>query len=254
MIRILKLALIFTLLVGIVLYFILPTLLNKGIKNGVGLVGPKITKTEVHIEKVNISPFNGKGSINGLLVGNPEGFTPDRTFFMNEIFLDIEPSTIFSSDRILINRIYINNPEIVFEQKLDGTNNLSQLMKNINDSLGAKEKDEPQPPAEDDEAAPKTQKEKKPLKIEITDFTIEEAAINVIVAGKKMTASLPKIQVKDIGKEKGGIIPEEAIQEILVALSAQVQESVKDADKLLPSEDSIKKTAEDILKGVEDLF
>lgn len=254
MIRILKLALVFTLLAGAVLYFILPTMLNKGIKLGVESVGPKITKTEVRIEKVNISPFNGKGSIKGFFVGNPEGFTPDKTFFMSEISLDIEPSTLFSGDRILINRVYVNNPEIVFEQKLNGTNNFSQLIKNINESIATEEESASEQPSKEDETEEQPKTESKPLKIEITEFTIEESSINVILAGKKFTVSLPKIQIEDIGKEKGGITPEQAVQEILAALAHQAKESVKNADELLPSKDSIKEAAEGILKSTEDLF
>ncbi len=250
MIRTLKLALILTILASVVLYFTLPIILNKGIKVGVESVGPKITQTEVRLDKVDISPFNGKGSLHGFLVGNPEGFTPDRTFFLNEITLDIDPSTLFS-DRILINRIYIHTPEIVFEQKLGG-NNLNKLMANINQAVEKDKGDAPEPTTKPEPV----KVEKQPLKIEITELTIEEGSVSVILIGQKITVPLPKIQVNGIGKDKGGVTPEQAVQEILKVVIKQVTESAGKAgdsavEKVM---EGTKEATGEALKNIKDLF
>ena len=105
----------FTLIVLVIaLFFIFSFMLDKIIHTGVETFGPKLTQTEIRLNEVDVSPLNGSGSLKGLFIGNPEGYKSDKAFYLGEIEIDIAPLSLFS-ERILIEKIYIKEPKIVFE-------------------------------------------------------------------------------------------------------------------------------------------
>jgi len=113
--------LILALIAGAALYFFGTTLLNNGIRQGVETVGPRVTQTPVSLGAVNISPFTGKGTLTGLNIGNPEGFKSENIFALGQIDVKVDTGTLFS-DKIVIDQIIIQRPEVSYMKTLTNSN------------------------------------------------------------------------------------------------------------------------------------
>ena len=230
--RLIKYVLITILLLIVTFFIVFNLVLDKIIHAGVETIGPKLTRSEIRLDEVNISLLNGSGALKGLFIGNPEGFKSDKAFFLGEIEIDIAPLSLFS-ERVLIEKIYIREPQIVFESSAKG-NNLNQLLNNINEWVTLSEGEED-----------------------------EEGSGEINIPGKTKTISVPKIEFHDMGKESGGITSDELVKEILGEVTFNVELKVRDVAGLAVGKGvdvgvEVKKkgtgVAEETVKGVKKLF
>ena len=106
--------------------------LDGAIKSGVEMVGSKLTRVEVKLEKVHLSLLSGSGAINGLVVGNPEGYKTTNAISVGSATLSLQPGSLLS-DKIVIRKIEVIAPDITFEGGLSG-NNLSKILANVNET------------------------------------------------------------------------------------------------------------------------
>ena len=72
--KLIKFFLIGVPLLIIIAVFVIYFGLNWIVESGVEKVGAMVTKTDINMESVSISPFSGKGQITRFFMGNPEGF------------------------------------------------------------------------------------------------------------------------------------------------------------------------------------
>src|SRR5262245_8604885 len=93
----------------VVVYFSLNTIVKRGVET----VGPTITKVEVKLGAVNLSPFSGRGELSGLVVGNPEGFKSASALSVQEVRVALKPKSVFS-EPIVVDEISVKAPEITF--------------------------------------------------------------------------------------------------------------------------------------------
>ena len=194
-------------------YFTLSTLINKGVKTGVETFCPKITKTEVHLEGANISPLNGTGVLKGLFIGNPEGFKSEKAFSANKIEVNLDVASLLS-DKIVIEKIYVGEPHVVYEKKLL-TDNLKQLLKNIEES-SLMEEDEEESESE--------------IRLEIRELSIVNGKITVGILGKGITIPLPDIHLSGLGSHsEEGLTPNQMAGEIMKAVLRNTLQAVAKA-------------------------
>jgi hypothetical protein len=195
------------------------TLSNLGplIKKTVNTVGPEITKTAFSLDDVSVSIFSGEAKIKGILLGNPKGFKSSEAMKVGSVFVDIDEGSI-TKNPIIINKIEIIAPEITYE-KISGSDNFQTILKNVQQSakIEQKAKTETTSTSSDSNAPGK--------KIVINNVIIKNGKVNLtmgILGGKKITAPLPDIHLKDIGKEKEGASPAEAFEKILSSLYSSI--------------------------------
>lgn len=124
----LKIALGF-LIVLIAAFVILNLTLDGIIKSAIEKNASELMQTEVIVESVNLSLFDGSGEINGFSVSNPEGFSEAPAVNIDETYLKIDLATIFS-DTIIVEKLNIYNPVLFFEQEGFGVN-LRKLNQNM---------------------------------------------------------------------------------------------------------------------------
>lgn len=213
---------------------------NSIVKNGIEAVGSKVLGADVILQKVNISLISGKGQLKGLLIGNPEGFQSESAFELGEILVVIDLSSVLSN-KIVIDQILIDSPEITYESS-GGTNNIAALLENINDFTGTS-KDGASKSKED-------VSQESGKKLQINDFLISNASVNLSVAilqGKQLTLPLADIHIKDIGKGDEGASMSDAIKIVFAELEKGIAGAV--AKPLKPVEETVKK-AVDKLKGL----
>ncbi len=65
--------------------------------------------------------LSGKGTLTGFLIGNPDGFNTDHVFALGTVRGDVALPSLLS-DKIVIEEIYIDGPEVTYEAGLTGSN------------------------------------------------------------------------------------------------------------------------------------
>lgn len=187
--------------------------LDAAIKRGIETVGPKLTQVDIKLDSVHLLLLSGSGDLNGLVVGNPEGFKTANAISVGSTSLALRPASLLS-DKIVIKSINVQAPEITFEQGLHG-NNLTKIKANLQAATGGGSNQEP---------AKETQGGKK---LEVDDIVINGGKLHVSVTGLGgATVSMPPIHLSGLGKGPEGITPAELTKEIMDAL---LDESIKQA-------------------------
>jgi AsmA family len=201
--------------------------LNSMIKAGVEAVGPKITGTTVKLNAVDLSLFSGQGRLKGLVVGNPPSFQAASAFKLADAKVKVDLKSALS-DKLIIEEILIDGPEITYEAGQSGSNigkiqqNVAAFGKSVAPTDAAESKSQKQDP---------TQK-----KVQINHFILKNAQVNASVSmlkGKALTIRLPDIHLRDIGKESGGVTVQKAAAEVLVAINKSVVQAIASSGKLL---------------------
>ena len=216
---VLKAGVVAVLLIVVVLVMI-GAYFNSAIKAGVEAVGPKITGTTMKLDAVDLSPFSGRGRLKGLVVGNPHGFHTENAFKLADAKVNFDLKSALS-DKLIIEEILIDGPEITYEIGPSGSN-LSQIQENaaaFGKSVAPNEAAESKSPKKDP-----TQK-----KVQINHFILKHARLNASVSmlqGKALTITLPDIHLRDIGKESGGVTVQKAAAEVFAAITKVVVQTV----------------------------
>ncbi len=183
------------------------------VTKAVNTVGPRITGTKVELASASISPLTGGGTLKGLLVGNPAGWTSDKAIIIGEARASIQPASLLGS-HILINEVFVDGPEFVFEQRLLGGNNIAALLKQIEANTGG---GSAAPEAKAGEA-----KAGEPLKFAIKSFRIQNAKMALSIAGQSLTVPLPPLTITDLGVAEGGITADQVVGQVLKRVLAQL--------------------------------
>lgn len=195
--------------------------LDKVIIAAVEGYGSEVTKAEVTLDEVDLDLTSGKGALRGLKVGNPSGFEEPSAFSLGEVALAINISD--SNEKLIhIEEIMVNAPQITYELN-DTTNNLDELKKNIDAFM--KEQG-----LTDGSSEEKTSDEEGP-KIIIDHLVIKNGKVTVkapITLNKKIEGTLPTIDMRDIGKKKGGASPEEVAAQIVDKITSGAMSVVTD--------------------------
>lgn len=200
--------------------------LDRMIKAGVEAVGPEITGTTVKLDGVSLSLLSGQGRLKGLVIGNPPGFQTPQAFKLTDARVSVDLKSILS-DKLIIEEILIDGPDITFELNPSGSN-IGKLQGNVTAfgrSSGAKEAS----------GAP-AQKDTTQKKVQINHFILKNAQVNVsttALKGKTLTVSLPDIHLKDIGKGSEGVTVQKAAAEVFAAINKSVVHAVASSGKLL---------------------
>ncbi|MBI3903553.1 MAG: hypothetical protein HY306_11550 [Nitrosomonadales bacterium] len=199
------LALLAVLLVaGISVFFLFNNPLGRLVKLAVEEFGPKMTQADVRVNKVVISASDGQGAISGLWLGNPKGYKTAYALKADTVEIAIEPASI-AQDVIVIHRILIDAPRIIYE-KGDGGANFDAIQHNVEQYLGASDKDK-----KVERGAGK--------KVIIDSFVIRNARVNY---NGLMDISLPDIELHDVGKKSGGATSAQVVRAIVGELNAKL--------------------------------
>ena len=206
--------------VAVVAVVFLFSSLDSLIKEAVEKYGSEIIQAEVRLNKVEIDATSGQGALRGLKIGNPKGFETPSAFELGGVSVKLDIGSV-TEDTIVINEIVISKPQVTYELG-PGGNNIDAIRDNIDQYVkahggGAKG-------AAKSDA--KTDKGEGP-KLVIENLYVRGGTVSVsanipLMKGKKMTAPLPDIHLKDIGKEEKGATPGEVAEEVLAEVGKSV--------------------------------
>ncbi|MFB3883831.1 MAG: hypothetical protein ACE144_01310 [Thermodesulfobacteriota bacterium] len=203
-------AVVFVVVVALLLFGL--SKIGPLIKTAVNTYGPQITKTEVRLGDVSVSIFSGEAKLKEFFLGNPKGFDAPQAMKVASIYVNVDEKSL-TKDTIVIDKIEVAGPEIIYERS-GGTDNFQTILNNVTRATG-----------QTTTAKKPTKGEGGEKKLLIRDFILKEGKVNLTMkglAGKTVTASLPDIHLKDIGKSQGGASPAEAFKEIFAALHKQI--------------------------------
>jgi hypothetical protein len=187
-------------------YITLQYFLGGIVKKGVNEYAPRITQTKVELQGAHISPFSGVGELNGLSVGNPQGWSGGDAFRLGKVKVGMEPYSVFK-DTIVINELTIDQPEFLYETRLVASN-IGDLLKNIEQSIG--------------KSAEAKTKEGKPIKLIVKKLSLTNGKVTVGAVGTTMALPLPTIDMADIGVAEGGVTPAQLAYAVMKNVTATV--------------------------------
>lgn len=214
--KILILISVLVVVVAAVIVFVL-TNINGIVKSAIEHYGSAVAKTSVRVSSVSIKLTEGSGTVEGLTVANPRGFSSPHVISLGSISVRIEPRTV-TSGVVVIDEVRITAPQVVYEMNDSRVSNVDVLKKNI-ESQG------PSVPKRSPGAKKAADREKR---LRIKKLIIETAKVDVRIAGlagKPQTVTLKKIEITDIGGHAGAT-PEQATRQILSAIVGQVTNEV----------------------------
>ena len=195
---------------GLVTFVILQFFLGSVVTAGVNNFAPKLTQTRVVLAGATISPLNGRGTLRGLVVGNPKGWSDGNLCSLGQVHIDVAPFSILG-DHIIVNEILIDAPEFTYETKIIASN-VNDLLKNIEAAMGGGK-----------DAAPQaTTKSGKPIKFEVKKFRMANGTVRLGVAGAAMALPMPPIELTDLGTKEGGITPDQLVFAVMKSVTASV--------------------------------
>ena len=198
--------------IGVLLYL---GAMNLGplITTAVNTYGPEITKTEVRLGGVDISLLSAEARLKEVFLGNPEGFESPQAMSVGSVRLNIDEKSL-TQDTIIIDTIEVIAPDITYE-KARGTDNFRAILNNV--TKGVQTRNQPSEEAPEEKGKGK--------KLVIRNFIVKDGKVNLavsVVQGKTISASLPDIHLKDLGKEKEGASPGEIFEKVMAALYKQI--------------------------------
>ena len=101
------------------------------LKQAIERWGPEITGVSVKVASVKLEPGQGRGTINGLVVGSPKGFDAPQTLKVGEMRLTLDPATL-TKDVVVVKELLLVAPEVTYERG-QGSDNMAVIQKHAED-------------------------------------------------------------------------------------------------------------------------
>ena len=189
-------------------YLTMQFFLGGIVKAGVNKFGPGITQTKVELQGANISPLSGSGTLTGLAVANPAGWSNANAFYLGKVHVSMEPFSVFK-DHIVINELIIEKPEFLYETKIVASN-IKDLLNNIEKSMGAKD------------AEPKSKKTGQPIKMVVKKLSIRDGKVTVGFGPTAIPIPMPPVELTDLGTAENGITPPEVAFAVMRSVTSSI--------------------------------
>jgi len=188
--------------------------LGSILKAGVNRFGPQLTQTKVELSSANLSPLSGSGTLSGLAVSNPKGWSDSRAFYLGKVHIEVQPSSIFG-DHVVINEITIDQPEFLYETKFVSSN-IKDLLKNIEQFSGSG-------------APTATTKSGKPIKFVVKKFRLTNGKATLGFGAAALPLPLPPISLDDVGVSEGGITADQLASVMMKNVLGSIVEATANA-------------------------
>jgi len=230
-----------TLLIGVAILLVvlggaafwLYSSLDSIVKSAIEKYGSEITQVTVSVGNVKISPTDGKGEVTGLRVGNPKGFRTPHAMSVGSVELAVDPASL-ASDVVLIRRIAVASPRISYEAGSGDKSNFDVIQRNVDQSLGKHRKEKASPGK----------------KMIVDHLSIRDIKVNyspILLEGNSFEISLPDIELRDVGKNKGGVTSGELAKVVMDTLMTRMTRAITDSLKGIAD---VTKSVTDKVKGL----
>ncbi len=184
--------------------------IDSQVTNVVETSGSHVTGTPVTVGGLSLNVLEGTGGISGVHVANPQGFSSGDVLTLGRISVDIDAATV-SQDPLVLQKVVIRSPRIFYEIDSEDMSNLEVVQTHIRTAMAA---GKGQPAAGDIEniTGPR---------VIIASLIIEQGTADIQPnpgQDQKMSVTLPRMVLQDIGKKTQGATPDEVSEIIVSAL------------------------------------
>lgn len=188
--------------------------LDSLVKTAIEKVGTQVAGVPVSVAEAKIDIKEGRGTIKGLTIANPKGFTTPTALSLGEVTVGIDTGSIMKNP-IVISDVLVTSPAVTYEMGAGGSN-LDVLQNNLR-SANAGAKSEP--------AGNKSSEAKK---LVVSKVLVKDGQITLAtpLPGGKATVPLPDIHLADIGKSSGGADPADVARQMLDAIANSAMKGV----------------------------
>ena len=239
---ILFILLLVLILSGGAIWFLGSDKLNNLIAEQIEVQGSKITDQVVTVKKVDMQLLHGAGTINGLVLNNPKGYSTTPAFSLDTVTLDINIKSLAGTSKgepIVIDAVIIDTPEALVEFNETGGSNIQEILDAVNKNLPKSATNQPssEPSNNDASAQPN---------IKVKKFVLAGVALRVDLTklgNTKHKKTLPDINLSNIGGDAGLPANELGGELLKRALSAIWKSAKKEQQKVL--EDKVKDKAKE---------
>ena len=208
------------------------------IRTAVNTMGPPLLGVPVSVESVAVHPLQGRFNLRALTIGNPEGYSSEYLFRLDEMRLQLAVADLFKG-QTRFKEIVIEGPHVWYDRKLTRSN-VGDLLEHL----------EKMAPAEQPADKPRDSKPAKPVIID--HFEMKEGTVGLKV-GVGMKLPLPGIELKDLGRD-GALMPVQIIRLVFVNIFKGVLNVVAGAgDLAVEGLKGAGSLAADGIKGAGDL-
>lgn len=216
--------------------------LNAGrvVKESVVEYVPPVIGADVQLANVDLDPSAGVASLNGMVIGNPEGFKSDHLFKMDQLLVKMDVGIDnLSSDVIKIDEIRLEGADMIYEIGSNG-NNVGKIQENIDkyiSDLGIE--------MSEDES------EKKFIVDHVYVNGTNVKVASDLLGGRGLGFPLPDLHLTDIGKKENGAVASDVMKQIFGAISGSVSK-VAQSQMLGDVVGGVSDAAGNVVKEMED--
>ncbi|HQT46029.1 MAG: hypothetical protein B7X08_00120 [Acidocella sp. 20-63-7] len=201
--------------------------LDSLVKTAIEKYGSAATRATVSVEKVDLSITSGAGTISGLDIGNPPGFSTAHALILGAIAVQLDTGSLAGSGPIVIKSINITRPQVTFELTgglgpagISTNSNLKAIQYNVQSYAGSG-------------ASSAAAQGGKPTRKEvINDLTVTGGQITIVapqltaqfaaqLKGKTLIVPLPPIHLTGIGQNSGGATAAQITNQVLGAITRE---------------------------------
>ncbi len=208
--------------------------LDTIVKTGVETKGPEVLKVPVNVDSVSLSPFSGTIGVNGLAIGQPEGFGEGQIASLEGFDMKVRTDTLFS-DHIIIEDIMVEAPKLDIRAKGRETN-FQALQK----AIGMQPSSEPSN-----------------ITLTIKKMTIQGPEIALLSEGGMMNVDerikLADFTITDLGTDEQGLAPREIARHVMAVLEPQIAQALIKAQASGKLKDLTKDAEGALEKGIGSL-
>ena len=194
-------------------------------------MGTEVTGTRVTLDAVHLDLTSGRGTLHGLVVANPPGFSGDYAFSLGKVVVGVKPASL-AEPVIVITEVSIEGARLIAEQKGASTN-LDQILKNV--ERATSDSREQKPGEKPDSGAADVR-----LTMQAFAFVDTEATVISELKGEG-SLKVPDVRRSDIGDPASGLTPAQMANRLLQAVIEEVNEAVEDYLADLAKEAAMKK-------------
>jgi hypothetical protein len=195
------------------------TSLDFVVKSTIERFGPDMLGVTVSVREVQISAADGRGTLRGIEIGNPPGYSSPRALRAGSIAVGLDPASI-GRDIVVIHDIRVDAAEISYELK-GRTNNLETISRNIAAYL---KRAQGEPEARD--ASAKKAPGRRYVIGRITLRGTKVTMTNPLLRGGGITFQLSDVELRDVGRRSGGVTAAEAAALVTNAILAKIAQNV----------------------------
>lgn len=195
--------------------------LGRIVKSAVETAGPRLLGAPVTLGSVSISPLSGRGTLRGLVIGNPPGFKSPHAVRVGSAEVVLKLSSLLS-DTVVVESLIVRDPELIWEIGPDGSN-LTKLSRNAEtaaDKFGGGKKS----------ASPEGGAQRKGKSLLIRDFSVAGGKVGLsatTLGGQGLSAPLPAVHLTNLGGP--GRSPAEVAAEAFGAITRAAQGAASNA-------------------------